>query len=63
MRLFLTTCSKILKTRPSRGVSFKPPLPPLANGVLIASVMTTSSGFCEVLPKSSPSALVAGKQM
>jgi hypothetical protein len=33
----------------SSGVSFMPPFFPFVNGVLIASVMTTSSGFFVVL--------------
>lgn len=49
MLLLRTTCSRILKTRPSRGVSLKPPLTALVRGVLMARVMTTSSGFWEVL--------------
>jgi hypothetical protein len=47
--LLRTTCSRILNTRPSSGVSLRPPLPALVRGVLMARVMTTSSGFWEVL--------------
>lgn len=47
--LLRTTCSRILNTKPSSGVSLKPPLLALVRGVLIARVMTTSSGFWAVL--------------
>lgn len=47
--LFFTTCSKILKTMPSRGRSLKPPFFALHNGVRMARVMTMSSGFFWVL--------------
>lgn len=49
MLLFLSTCSKILKTRPSSGVFLRPPFPALHSGVRMARVMTTSSGFFCVL--------------
>jgi hypothetical protein len=47
--LLSRTCSRILKASPSSVVSLNAPLPALHIGVLIASVMTTSSGFCRVL--------------
>ena len=72
--LFLTTCSKILNTMPSSGVSFRPPFLPFASGVRIARVMTISSGFFWVLQNNQAcqllscpihvkaGALLAGKQ-
>lgn len=47
MRLFLSTCSRILNTKPSSGVSLKPPFLALHSGVRMASVMTISSGLRE----------------
>ena len=49
MLLFSIACCRILNNMPSSGVSLRPPVLLLHSGVLIASVMTTSSGlFCDI---------------
>lgn len=49
--LFSRTNCKMRKHRASRGVSLSPPFFALVSGVLIANVMTISSGFFWVLIK------------